>query len=108
MLRQAPGTGTPGGEAPDWALVYTPALTLTVARVEHTEKGEVVAVFTADLRPADDVGVDTKRCVLGYTFRSAGCRGHETVRTGYSLCQPRSATLSPHNLNPLTPQKAVW
>jgi hypothetical protein len=64
MLRQAPGAGTPGGEALDWALVYTPALTLTVARVDHTEKGEVVAVFTVDLRPADDLGIDTKRCVL--------------------------------------------
>ena len=63
MIRQAPKMDTPGGEAPDWALVYTPALTLTVARVEHTEKGEVVAVFTADLRSADNVGIDTKRCV---------------------------------------------
>ena len=65
MLRQAPETDTPGGEAPGWALVYTPFLTLSLARVEHTEKGEVVAVFTADLRLADDVGIDTKRCVLG-------------------------------------------
>jgi hypothetical protein len=64
MLRQAPGTGNPGGEAPEWALVYTPALTLTVARVELTEEGEVVAVFTADLRPVDNAGIDTKRCVL--------------------------------------------
>jgi hypothetical protein len=108
MLRQAPGTGTTG-EALDWALVYTPALTLTVARMEHTEKGEVVAVFTADLRPADDVGIDTKRCVLGYSFRCGGCRGYETVRTGYSLCRSSTETLSPHNPNQtLSPHKRQY
>ncbi|KAJ1472931.1 hypothetical protein T484DRAFT_1838329, partial [Baffinella frigidus] len=44
MLIKAPAI--PGGEAPDWALVYAPALTFTVARVEHTKEGGVVAVFT--------------------------------------------------------------